>query len=235
MASAKDLRVAPIAAADAVRMVKATHYSGRVVQNSQVHLGVFLDGRLEGAMQFGPSLDKRKIQGLVAGTPWHGFIELNRMAFSDRLPRNSESRAMAVAFRLLRKHYPQLEWVISFADATQCGDGTIYRAAGFVLTAIKANEQIVEFPDGYRDTRMVLTDTSGPKRHDVARRYGVTLGGAATLKPFLDIGARIVPGHQLRYIYFLKPEARARLTVPIVPFGKIAEVGAGMYRGEKRA
>jgi hypothetical protein len=40
-------------------------------------------------MQFGPSLDKRKVQGLVEGTSWNGFIELNRMAFSDRLPRNS--------------------------------------------------------------------------------------------------------------------------------------------------
>ena len=27
-------------------------------------------------MQFGPSLDKRKIQGLVSGTGWNEFIEL---------------------------------------------------------------------------------------------------------------------------------------------------------------
>ena len=49
------------------------------------------------------------------------------MAFSDRLPRNSESRALAIAFKMIRKHYPHIEWVISFADGTQCGDGTIYR------------------------------------------------------------------------------------------------------------
>lgn len=40
-------------------------------------------------------------------------------------------------------------------------------------------------------------------------------------------------GYQLRYIYFLNPEARQRLTVPILPFSKIDEMGAGMYRGEK--
>ncbi len=57
-------------------------------------------------MQFGPSLDKRKIQGLVSDTQWHEFIELNRMAFSDALPRNSESRAIAIAMKLLKKHGP---------------------------------------------------------------------------------------------------------------------------------
>ena len=81
MGDAKRIIVKPIAAADASRIVKALHYSGKVVQNSQVHLGVFLDGKCGGAMQFGPSLDKRKIQGLVQDTKWNEFIELNRMAF----------------------------------------------------------------------------------------------------------------------------------------------------------
>src|SRR5262245_54971381 len=119
MATAKQLRVEPIERKDAEALVRRVHYSGTVVRNSQLHLGVFIDGRLEGAMQFGPSMDKRKLIGLVTGTEWNGFIELNRLAFGPRLPRNSESRALSIAFRLMRKHYPHLEWVISFADATQ--------------------------------------------------------------------------------------------------------------------
>jgi hypothetical protein len=35
-------------------------------------------------------------------------------------------------------------------------------------------------------------------------------------------------------LYFLNPEARKRLTVPILPFSRIAEMGAGMYRGKPR-
>lgn len=72
--TAKDIRVAPISAADAIALVKRVHYSGKVVNNSQLHLGVFLGGRLEGAMQFGPSLDKRKIQGLVQGQVGMGLL-----------------------------------------------------------------------------------------------------------------------------------------------------------------
>lgn len=233
MPSAKDIRIAPIKAADANALVRRVHYSGKVVNNSQLHLGVFLGNRLEGAMQFGPSLDKRKIQGLVQGAAWNGFIELNRMAFSDRLPRNSESRALGVAFRLIRKHYPHIEWVVSFADATQCGDGTIYRASGFVLTGITENGQIIQFPDGLRETRLVLTDARRPRRIELANRYGAKIGGACSLKPFLDIGARPIEGYQLRYLYFLNPSARERLTVPVLPFSRIDELGASMYRGQR--
>ena len=234
MPSAKNITVKPISAADAKRVVQAVHYSGKTVNNSQLHLGVFLNGRLEGAMQFGPSLDKRKIQGLVEGTPWNGFLELNRMAFSEALPRNSESRALAVAFRLIRKHYPHVQWVISFADGAQCGDGTIYRASGFSLTVVRENGQIIVFPDGLVETRLVLTDARRPRRLELAKRYGVEVGGAASLKPFTSIGAKAIPGFQFRYIYFIDPTARERLTVPILPFSKIEEIGASMYRGKSR-
>ena len=134
MGSAKDLIVKVIPSKVAVPFVKAHHYSGQVVNNSNLHFGVFYEGRLHGVMSFGPSLDKSKIQGLVDGTGWNEFIELNRMAFDDVLPRNSESRAISIAMKLIRKNAPQIKWVISFADGCQCGDGTIYRASGFVLT-----------------------------------------------------------------------------------------------------
>ncbi len=220
MSSAKDIIVKPISQADAARVVKACHYSGKVTQNSQLHFGVFLDGKCGGAMQFGPSMDKRKIQGLVTGTGWNNFLELNRMAFSDWLPRNSESRAISVALRLIRKHYPHIDWVISFADATQCGDGTIYRASGFVLTGIRENKTILELPDGSRVTDLTLN-----------------LGGAATGKTagwWKRNGAKPLTGFQLRYIYFLNPAARSRLTVPEIPFSEIDRQGAGMYLGKPR-
>lgn len=234
MTTAKDIRVAPVMRAAADACIKRHHYSGKVLNNSTLHFGIFLDGIMHGALQFGPSLDKRKIQPLVKDTGWNGFIELNRMACGPELPRNSESRALAIAFRLIRKQYPHIEWVISFADGTQCGDGTIYRASGFVLTGINQNTQIVEFPDGLRESRIVLTDTRRPRRIEVAQRYGAKIGGSASLIPFLNVGAKILPGFQLRYIYFLNPEARNRLTVPVLPFSAIDAAGAGMYLGNPR-
>ena len=256
--SAKEIIVKPISSQDAARIVKSCHYSGKVVQNSQLHFGVFLNGKCGGAMQFGPSLDKRKIQGLVSGTGWNSFIELNRMAFADWLPRNSESRAIAVAMRMIRKAYPQIEWVVSFADGTQCGDGTIYRASGFVLTGIKENNQIWQAPSGEKFSRMSLTDGRSKKEQSSARmvvsrasmtmkgkngggkiRAAVAPGietGGASMKQFADAGWKPLKGFQLRYIYFLNPAAKELLTVPILPFTEIQRRGAGMYLGKpKRA
>jgi hypothetical protein len=235
MATAKDLRVAPIAAKDAVALIRRVHYSGKVVQNSQLHLGVFLDGRLEGAMSFGPSLDKRKVVGLVKDTGWNGFIELNRMAFSEALPRNSESRALSVAFRLIRKNYPQIEGGVSFSDATQCGDGTIYRASGFVLTGMVVSKNLVRLPCGVVVHKMTLESSPTQARPELGgRSYYEITGGRYNLQKYLEVtGAEVIPGYQMRYMYFINPEARQRLTVPEIGFDMIEKAGAGMYKGKK--
>lgn len=236
--SAKEIIVKPISSQDASRIVKSCHYSGKVVQNSQLHFGVFLNGKCGGAMQFGPSLDKRKMQGLVENTGWNGFIELNRMAFADWLPRNSESRAISVAMRLIRKTYTHIEWVVSFADGTQCGDGTIYRASGFVLTGITESMNLIRRADGVVIHKMTLESNPLSARPELGGRsyYDVT-GGKYNLQAYAKAtGGVTLPGFQIRYIYFLNPAAKERLTVPILPFTEIQRRGAGMYLGKpKRA
>lgn len=263
MGDAKNIIVKPISSKDANKIIKSLHYSGKVVNNSQLHLGVFYDGRCGGAMQFGPSLDKRKIVGLVKETLWNEFLELNRLAFADWLPRNGESRAIAYAMRFIKKTYPWMKWVISFADGTQCGDGTIYRASGFYLTGIKVNNQIWEAPTGetFNDTsirpgiggererakqvfsRTSLTDGRSKQQQQaktVLSRTTMTKGnyiletGASSMKIYKGAGWKPKEGFQLRYIYFLDPTAKDRLTVPILPFSEIERRGAGMYKGVKR-
>ena len=215
MVSAKDIVVKPITSQAANALVKRVHYSGKVVQNSQLHFGVFLNGSLQGAMSFGPPINKKGTINIVAQTQWNGMIELNRMAFSDVLPRNSESRAMAIAFRLIKKHYPHIEWVVSFSDGTQCGDGTIYRAAGFVLTGIRESDALR------------INPKTGEVMHVIQAHHLMLSKEFRSWKP--------TKGFQLRYVYFLNPEAKKRLTVPILPFSKIDEMGARMYKGVSHA
>lgn len=222
MATAKEIKIIPITAASANALVKKVHYSGKVVPNSKIHLGVLFNGKLEGAMQFGPSMDKSKAQTLVNGTKWNGFLELNRMAFSEALPKNSESRAISVAMRIIKKNYPGIDWIVSYADATQCGDGTIYRASGFVLTGIKKNTTMLLMPDG----RIIADKTLNNSNY-------IKAGQSAGF--WKRNGAKPLVGFQLRYIYFLNNDARKRLSVKEIPFSKIKELGADMYRGQKRA
>ena len=44
-------------------------------------------------------------------------------------------------------------------------------------------------------------------------------------------GGSICDGYMLRYIKIIDP--KYHLSVPEIPFSKIDEIGAGMYKGEK--
>ena len=234
MIGAKDIRVERIDSRDAARIIRAIHYSGSVVTKSQLHFGVFAGGRCGGAMSFGPPLDKRKSAGLVRGTSWENFCELNRMAFADWLPRNSESRALGVAFRWFRKHAPEVRWIQSFADATQCGDGAIYRASGFELVRIKRNHNLFEVPGFGVVHKMTLT-LARPSRVQATMREAAGMPTASPQRVVRALGGRPLPGWQVLYVRFLDPSWRERLTVPVLPFAKLDELGVRMYRGQRIA
>ena len=211
MGRAKEIIVKVITSKIANAFVKKQHYSGKVVPNSTLHFGCFLDKQLHGVMSFGPSINKKGTINLVEGTGWNEFIELNRMAFNDFLPKYSESRCISVAMKLIKKNAPHIKWVISFADGTQCGDGTIYRASGFKLVGIKKNTS--------------LWEKNGIQMQDMQLYHKM-------INPRKE-GWKQLKGFQFRYIYFIDKNMISNLTKPIIPFSEIDKIGAGMYKGEK--
>lgn len=235
MGRAKEITLKVIPSKVANPFMREYHYSGTVVNNSSLHFGVFLDGKMHGVMSYGPSLDKSKIIGLVKGTGWNEFLELNRMAFDSVLPRNSESRAISQSIKLIRKNAPHVKWIISFADACSCGDGTIYRASNFVLTGIKENLNLCELPDGTRVHKMTLaSNPTSPRPELLGRTFFDITGGKYNFMQYVEAAnAKLLQGYQLRYLYFIDKSAKDRLAVPIIPFSKIDELGIGMYKGEK--
>lgn len=199
MGRAKEIQIRVIPSKIANPFIRAHHYSGKVVNNSCLHFGAFLDGRLHGVLSYGPSLDKKKI------------------------------------IRLIRKQAPQVKWIISFADGCSCGDGTIYRACNFVLTDIKRNDALCLLPNGDKIHKMTLHSNPTSPRPELGGRtfYEVT-GGKYDWDAYVkEVGGTILPGYQLRYIYFIDPEYRQRLKVPEIPFSRIDELGAGMYKGQQ--
>jgi hypothetical protein len=217
MGRAKEIIVKVIPAKIANEFVKQNHYSGKVVPNSTLHFGCFLDGKLHGVLSYGTSMDKRKILPLVENTLWNEMLELNRMAFDEYLPKYSESRCIAITIKLLKKNAPHIKWILSYSDATQCGDGTIYRASGFYLTGIKENKTILEW-----NGKIIADKTLNNSNY---KKLGMSAGKAK------KDGAKALDGNQLRYIYLI--DKTCKITVPILPFSKIDELGAGMYKGKK--
>jgi hypothetical protein len=247
MSRVKDIVVKVIPAKVANEFVKKNHYSGKVVNNSSLHFGCFLDDRLHGVMSFGSPLDKRKVLPLVQPTLWNEMLELNRMAFDGFLPKNSESRCLSVAIRLIKKNAPHIKWILSFADGTQCGDGTIYRASGFVLTGIKKNDRLIKFVkepieelkcivDEYKkmfDSMHPLFFQAGQRESSLQKLFKLEFRkNGGNEKNFVrKIGGEYLEGFQPRYIYLI--DKSCKITVPILPFSKIDELGAGMYKGRK--
>jgi hypothetical protein len=211
MGRAKEIIVKVIPSKLANEFVKKHHYSGKVVPNSTLHFGCFLDNKLHGVMSYGPSINKKGTINLVDNTGWNEFIELNRMAFDEYLPKYSESRCIAISIKLIRKNAPQIKWVISFADGTQCGDGTIYRASGFFLVGIVEN------------TALRINPKTGEAIHVIQAHHLKISNEFRKWKPF--------EGKQLKYVYLI--DKSCKITVPILPFSMIDKMGAGMYKGEK--
>ena len=211
MGRAKEIIVKVIPSKIANEFVKKHHYSGKVVPNSALHFGCFLDGKLHGVIQYGPPMDKSRVIAMVQPCLWNQMLEINRMAFDEYLPKYSESRCIAISIKMIKKNAPHIKWLLSFSDGTQCGDGTIYRASGFVLTSVKENSTLRINPNtGKQMARMTAY-------HD---------GFAYDWKNWKPLA-----GFQLRYIYLI--DKTCKITVPILPFSKIDEMGAGMYKGKK--
>lgn len=210
MGRAKEIVVRVIPSEIANAFIKRYHYSGQFYQLSNLHFGAFLDNRLHGVMSYGPPIDKRNVLNLVKTSnqgvhqKWNEMLELNRMAFDDYLPRNSESRCISISIKLIKKNAPQIKWILSFSDGTQCGDGTIYRASGFKLTAIKKNTTIKRLKNG-----------------QVKAKHGTSKTDFT--------GAETLPGYQNRYIYLI--DKTAVITCPILPYSDLDKLGARMYKG----
>lgn len=223
MGRAKEIIVKVIPSKIANEFVKKNHYSGKVVPNSNLHFGCFLDNKLHGVMQYGPSINKKGTINLVEGTGWNEFIELNRMAFDDYLPKYSESRCIAISIRLIKKNAPHIKWIISFADGTQCGDGTIYRASGFKLVGIVESGQIFNF-NGDVVHGKILWDKSLVKGWTVSDNC---------MQKLRDKGNTIerMKGKQLKYIYLI--DKSMNIAKEVLPFSEIDKQGAGMYKGKK--
>lgn len=239
--SAKEIILKPIDSKTANAFVKKNHYSWKVVNNSQLHFWVFYKNILWWVMSYWPSTDKSKLIWLVEGTGWNEFIELNRMAFSELLPKNSESRAIAISIKLLKEKAPHLKWIISFADGCQCGDWTIYRASWFELTAVaKKEKQFYILPkwESFTTITIKLHWYSGAITNYVSHKefddiFWSRFNNNANFEKLMEkIWWKEMNWFSLRYIKHLKPNLTRNYE--ILPYSKIEEMWAKMYKWQKQ-
>lgn len=228
----KDLIVKPIEPKIANAIVKKYHYSGTICKTSQVHFGVFRKGVLVGALQFGGSIDKRRMS-MSLGVGMNELLELNRMAISDVCGKNTESRVLGICLRILKKQYPFLRCIVSFADACQCGDGTVYRAANFKLHSYKKNISLLNLSPKALEYFKTL-DPKAKNPVPIKSLDNKCIKNKAEFgykKKIYNYGVSPINGYQMKYIYYYDKELET--THSSIPFDKIPDE-VKMYKGKKR-
>ena len=126
-----DLKILEIDKKIANETIKKNHYSKKVYNATYIHLGVFLNDKFVGVLQYGYAMNPASCGSVVQGTELDQYLELNRMWLHDDAPRNSESRSISASIKYIRGKYPKVKWIQSFADERCGGFGIVYQACSF--------------------------------------------------------------------------------------------------------
>ncbi len=199
-------------------IIKRNHYSRKFYSATYIHLGVYLDGEIRGVLQFGYAMNPASAGSVVEGTGLDEYLELNRMWLDDIAPHCSESRALSCAFKFIRRRYPKIKWVQSFADE-RCGKfGAVYQAAGFRYFG----EHSATFweLDGVIYHNSLMTRDPGLSKSAAIIQAGRDQATSSDLRQFRYLyfmSPRFAKGVKLKEQPFPKPNAACPLDAPVPP------------------
>lgn len=179
-------------------IIVKNHYSKKYYAASYIHLGVFIQGVLQGVLQYGYAMNPASCGSVVSGTQMDEYLELNRMWLDDVAPKNSESKAIAYSIKYIKRKYPKIKWVQSFADE-RCGKyGIVYQAANF---------------DYYGEHSSVFWTLDGVVYHNSLMTRDRTLSKSAAIIQDGKDRATSENLRQFRYIYFIDKRERKNVTL----------------------
>lgn len=112
-------------------IVVKNHYSKKFYNGTYIHLGLFIDNEIKGVLQYGYAMNPASCGSVVKGTQKDEYLELNRMWIADNVGEYPESRAISYSIKYIRRKYPKIKWIQSFADERCGGFGIVYQACSF--------------------------------------------------------------------------------------------------------
>lgn len=175
---------------------KRWHYSGVVsIAGGAVRFGVWENDVFVGCLLFakGANKDLFKPYGIKKSEG----LELTRIAL-QRGHQTPVTKIMAICMKLIRKHWPGIKLIVSFADTEQGHHGGIYQGANFIYTglSIAADEYVV----------------AGKRYH--GRSYRSRFGTGA------KVGQCIKGSRKHRYVYPFTDALRAFCMTQSKPYPK---------------
>lgn len=207
----KDMKVAPVSVNDCNEFGNRYHYTG-TGGAALWRWGLWNGPVLHGVIAY--NLPTRPVCESVFGAEhfdkvWH----MGRLILSDKSPRNSESRLIGQSLREIRKNFPQVWAVLTYA-ATDAGHiGYVYQATNAIYT-------------GHSSVEDYFVDSSGnvKNRRNLYEVNDLTIDQRAEKRGW----HRVKGGVKHRYVYILgnKKERKTRtnlLKFPQLPYPKVID------------
>lgn len=200
----KDIILKPISKALASAMIEKYHYTHNA-PHAIINYGVYYKEKLKGVIVFGKPAG-RHVHGIVKNTKPHQMVELTRLWLHDDMPKNSESKVISIALKILKKH-SKLKWVISYADTNAEHLGIIYQATNWKYVGTGGASIRYKIGDKTYHTRSV----------------GAKLGSqnADYLKSKFPNIEKIKQKPKHCYVYFIDDKYQEYLLKPIRPYPKV--------------
>ena len=188
MSSRPELRLEWCSHSAARYAVEHWHYSGRMPKSKLAKIGVWESGVFVGAV----------IYGVGAGNSTNGkrfglaerfeMAELVRVALTPR--ETPTSKVVSISLKMIRKEFPKLRLITSFADEGEGHIGTIYQASGWAYLGRKVESNAYYIINGKREFPRTLH-----------LRYGIGGQSIPWIRKHLDPQGCRVAAARYHYVY----------------------------------
>jgi hypothetical protein len=111
------------------------HYAKRMPDPKSVKIGAWEGGKFIGVVMFTRGVSGTNISKTLKIKP-EEICELSRVALTDH--KNTVTRIISIALVMLKKNFPGLRIVISYADENHGHIGAIYQAGNWIYTGKSA-------------------------------------------------------------------------------------------------
>ena len=106
-------------------LIEKYHYSHKATPN---HFLSFDVNHGLGVLQLGYGIRPHKKNNISSLITKDNYCEFDRMWLDDILPKNSESQTIGLLLSYLKRNYPRIKFVITYADGSAGNKGIIYQA-----------------------------------------------------------------------------------------------------------
>lgn len=146
------------------------HYSRKIPSSKLVKIGAWEDGKFIGVVIY--SYGANNHIGSPYGLVQQQCVELTRIALKAH--QSPVSRILAISLRMLKKEFPGLRLIVSYADAEQGHHGGIYQANGWIYTG-KATGDDMYMVNGVKTHPKTVFDRYGTRSIPALRAKGINV------------------------------------------------------------